>query len=328
MCRPVRTLKYALRSDVVWGEYRELTVKLARSKRKGGCRIKVRPSTKVPTNWEAFICVGGNIDELVQLIAEGIQKHNEQDKLMVSTVGEGVASNSAEMEYHHLAPCTQEEADSRILLHVADMARTGKKKVRVRTVDSDVVVICIAWFHKIPGLEELWVEFGRGKQYRYIPVHQIAKSLGADKSKALLGFHAFTGCDSVSAFYDIGKKGPWQVWKDFPQVTEAFLFLSSTPTNILEHIMALIEEFVVRVYSSKLEGVTTVNRARYELFTYAGQDFDHLPPTKNALDFHTLRAAYIAGHIWGQALVPAPTLPKAFIIINRFDTAFDIAVGL
>ena len=69
--------------------------------------------------------------------------------------------------------------------------------------------------------------------------------------------------------------------------------------------MALIEEFVVRVYSSKLEGVTTVKRARYELFTYAGQDFDHLPPTKNALDFHTLRAAYIAGHIWGQALVLA-----------------------
>ena len=61
--------------------------------------------------------------------------------------------------------------------------------------------------------------------------------------------------------------------------------------------MALIEEFVVRVYSSKLERVTTVNRARYELFTYAGIDFDHLPPTKNALDFHAIRAAYIAGHI-------------------------------
>ena len=100
------------------------------------------------------------------------------------------------------------DARRRKQTHVGAMARTGKKKVRVRTVDSDVVVICIAWFHKIPGLEELWVAFGRGKQYRYIPVHQIAKSLGADKSKALLAFHAITGCDSVSAFYDIGKKGP------------------------------------------------------------------------------------------------------------------------
>ena len=117
---------------------------------------------------------------------------------MVSTVGEGVVFNLAEMEYHHLSPCTHEEADSRILLHVADMARTGMTKIRVRTVDSDVVVICVAWFHDIPGLEELW----------------IAKRLGAEKSKALHGFHVITGCDSVSAFYDIGKKGPWKVWKD------------------------------------------------------------------------------------------------------------------
>ena len=98
---------------------------------------------------------------------------------MVSTVGEGVVFNLAEMEYHHLSPCTHEEADSRILLHVADMARTGMTKIRVRTVDSDVVVICVAWFHDIPGLEELWIAFWRRKQYRYIPVHIIANILGA-----------------------------------------------------------------------------------------------------------------------------------------------------
>ena len=100
---------------------------------------------------------------------------------MVSTVGEGVVFNLAEMEYHHLSPCTH----SRILLHVADMVTTGMTKIRVRTVDSDVVVICVAWFHDIPGLEELW----------------IAKRLGAEKNKALHGFH-------------IGTKGPWKVWKD------------------------------------------------------------------------------------------------------------------
>ena len=221
-----------------------------------------------------------------------------------------IVSNSADIDDHLLSPCNQEEADTRIILHVADMARTGKKKIRMRTVDTDVVILCIAFFYDIPGLEELRVAFGRGKQYRHIPIHQIANSLGKDKSKALLGFHAFTGCDSVSAFYDIGKKGPWQVWKDFPEVTKAFCFISTAPANIPEDMMSLLEEFVVRVYSSKLEGVTTVNRARYEMFTYGGKDFDHLPPTKNALSFHTLRAAYIAGHVWGQALDPSPNLPS------------------
>ena len=121
---------------------------------------------------------------------------------------------------------------------------------------------------------------------------------------------AFTGCDSTSAFYDIGKKGPWQARKDFPEVTEAFGFLSRTSESIPEAMMSLVEEFVVRLYSSKLEGVPTVNRARYELFIYGGKDFDHLPPTKNALSFHTLRTAYIAGHVWGQALDPSPNLPS------------------
>ena len=55
--------------------------------------------------------------------------------------------------------------------------------------------------------------------------------------------------------------------------------------------MSLIEEFIVRMYTSKLEAVASVNRARYEMFTYSGKDFDHIPPTKNALELHTLRAA-------------------------------------
>ena len=34
---------------------------------------------------------------------------------------------------------------------------------------------------------------------------KIAGVLGQEASKALLGLHAFTGCDSVSAFSGIGK---------------------------------------------------------------------------------------------------------------------------
>ena len=136
---------------------------------------------------------------------------------MVSTVGEGVVFNLAEMEYHHLSPCTHEEADSRILLHVADMARTRMTKIRVRTVDSDVVVICVAWFHDIPGLEELW----------------IAKRLGAEKIKALHGFHVITGCDSVSAFYK--RKGPWKVWK------QSYIFFHP-PLGLFHYPLGLLQK--------------------------------------------------------------------------------------
>ena len=37
---------------------------------------------------------------------------------------------------------------------------------------------------------------------------KLAGVLGQEASKALLGLHAFTGCDSVSAFSGIGKAWP------------------------------------------------------------------------------------------------------------------------
>ena len=77
------------------------------------------------------------------LIATGVRDYKQQNKLILSTAGEGVVSNSADIDDHLLSPCNQEEADARIILHLADMARTGKKKIRVRTVDTDVVILCI-----------------------------------------------------------------------------------------------------------------------------------------------------------------------------------------
>ena len=43
------------------------------------------------------------------------------------------------------APCTQKEADTRIFLHVSDAANYGYGKLMIRTVDSDVLVLAIAF---------------------------------------------------------------------------------------------------------------------------------------------------------------------------------------
>ena len=84
------------------------------------------------------------------------------------------------------------------------MAQQGCSKVMIRTVDTDVVVMAIAKFSQI-DLEELWVAFGTGKNYRHIAVHQIVSYIGAEKAQALILFHAFTGCDMVSFFANCGK---------------------------------------------------------------------------------------------------------------------------
>ena len=74
----------------------------------------------------------------------------------------------------------------------------------IRTVDTDVVVIAAAKFVQI-GVEQLWVAFDTGKNYRHIEVHKIVLRIGTEKSQALAFFHAFTGCDTVSFLSNRGR---------------------------------------------------------------------------------------------------------------------------
>ena len=50
-----------------------------------------------------------------------------------------------------LAPCTHKEADTRILLHVADAVNQGHTKIQIHTVDTDVLVLAIAAVQKLPS---------------------------------------------------------------------------------------------------------------------------------------------------------------------------------
>ena len=62
----------------------------------------------------------------------------------------------------NLGPCSQEEADrpTRLLLHLSDAVKTGYRKVCVRTVDTDVVILVIAQYNNIKP-DELWMDFGK-----------------------------------------------------------------------------------------------------------------------------------------------------------------------
>ena len=118
-----------------------------------------------------------------------------------------------------------------IFIHVADATHQEFRKILIRSNDSDVVVIAVSCIQDL-HLDELWVAYGTGKAYRYIPAHLIAQQLGPVRSRALLSFHALTGCDTTSAFHEKGKKTAWNVWQSFPDVTDAFLHLSTFPKEV------------------------------------------------------------------------------------------------
>ena len=75
--------------------------------------------------------------------------------------------------------------------------------------------------------------FGTAKSFWHIPVHEIARSLGPNKSIALPMFHAHTRCDTVSSFGTKGKKTSWITRMNYEEVTPTFLALSAGPAQMI-----------------------------------------------------------------------------------------------
>ena len=301
------------RIDIVFDVYKADSLKsAAREKRGFGARRRVLDSSQIPGNWQGFLRVNENKTELFKFVAETLvekAKLQLQDKIMVCTNAEKVLCSSGK-DTSSLEPCTHEEADTRLMLHMDDCAKEGLKRIMIRTTDTDVVVLAVSCVQST-AVEELWIALGVGKHFKYLAAHTIAVELGPQCSKALPAFHAFTGCDCVSFFSGRGKTKAWNTWAAYPQVTKAFLLMMEEPDVFLPDsaMMDFLQRFVVLLYDRTSE-LQSVNQARKQMFSKGKRQLENIPPTLGALQQHTLRAVYQGGHIWGQCLTKAPDLPS------------------
>ena len=191
---------------MIWDIYIADSLKaVTRNKRGKGIRRRVKCDTKIPGNWVAFLRVNENKEELFHFLADQLVSVEAEHGQVISTKGDSVVFNGQRYDISSLAPCKHEEADTRLLLHAADAGKCGFNKIMLRTVDTDVLVIAIAAFHKL-ALSELWIVFGVGKHLCFVPVHDITSSMAQQKSRALLAFHAFTGSDQTSSFVNKGRR--------------------------------------------------------------------------------------------------------------------------
>ena len=134
--------------------------------------------------------------------------------MVYATDGRNVLTTMANAALTNLSPCLHEEADTGLLLHAADAVKKGHRKLCVRPVDTDVVVIAIAMFNQI-NPDELRLAFGTGSNFYYIPVSEVVSGLDPRNCAVIPVFHAFTGCDTVSSFGGIGKKTACKSWQIF-----------------------------------------------------------------------------------------------------------------
>ena len=153
-------------------------------------------------------------------------------KQVIVTNGKDVLCYFSSYTSEKLSPCPHEEADTRVMVHVADAVHRRHNSVMIRTVDTDVVVLAMAAVHTL-GINELWISFGTGKNHKILPAHRYAATV---RSRSLPVFHELTGCDTTSFFARHGKKTAWNTRESYPKVT-AF---DETATTI--------ERFIVLMY--------------------------------------------------------------------------------
>ena len=155
--------------DVVWDTYLFDSLKAETQSKRGskqrGIHRRVEKSSPIPGNWKGFLLISENKTELFSFLASNVTA-TETDKQIISTYHEEILCTQPR-DVLGLARCTQEEANSRITLHLKDIVMEGNSKASIRIVDTDVVVLAffsnqssgVPWHHWNVGCVWCWWTF-------------------------------------------------------------------------------------------------------------------------------------------------------------------------
>ncbi len=148
--------------------------------------------------------------ELTSYLGKKFFDHAKKTEMRV-VVAYGNECQGTHEDVAHLQS-TQEEADTKIVLHALDAASNGATQLLIYSPDTDVLVLCL---RRCP---ELCVKTsfvtGTGQNWREIDLGAISSALGSSKLAALPAFHALSGADVTGSFSGKGKPACWKVFKD------------------------------------------------------------------------------------------------------------------
>ena len=134
---------------------------------------------------------------------------------------------------------------------------------------------------------------GNKNRTRLVDLTKIAHSLMDNEYDALVGLHAFTGCDSVSSVSGKGKVPALRLMRKNTSFIDLFSKLGRSLT-VSDELFTEIEKFVCELYGGKK--IDSVSDLRYGMFCAKGAEITshQLPPSQASLKMHTIRANYQA----------------------------------
>ena len=144
-----------------------------------------------------------------------------------------------------------EEADTRVL-----HAKHAGGKCVIHSEDTDIMILFIDHAH---NLGNCYLQKGKGSRRRIVGISEISHKLegklpdGIHMQKpyeALLGLHALTGCNTVSAFSSKGKHRPMQILTKNHTYVKTMTDIGKE-WNVSQDTFRATEEFIYHLYGEK-----------------------------------------------------------------------------
>ena len=185
-------------------------------------------ATNIPKDFHSnFLRHNRNKVALNSFMTGKLLTHDFGGAIVFISVSSEVKCNSTDLSEGvlHIGH-TQEEADTKIIVHVKHCLLNGFRNIVVKTVDTDVVTLLLAHLSLLDSPYEIEVDINFGKDRRHYKINDICWRITPKQEFALLFFFTFTGCDIISSLFDISKSTWWNVWHQNAYITETFTKLS------------------------------------------------------------------------------------------------------
>ena len=279
---------------------KEGTRQQRRDKTKGIRSFEVDGSTRIRDKG-TFLSSSDTKDSLTIYLAEQLINTSTTENLMTAT-HKRVMTNFECLVTTGVS--TQEEADTLMILHAAEVAKSGLV-VHIYSQDTDVLLLAL---RRLPALsDKAALIMGTSEHRRKVMLRPIYDELGQEKAAALINWHALTGCDTTGHIQGKSKKGCFSAFlAAHPSVISAIAGLGVGTEPSVE-VVRSCEEFLTALFCPRHLHITRADALRWHLFKLLKPDqgVDKLPPTPGAWMQH-IRRAHLQANIWSQDLVLHP----------------------
>ena len=244
--------------------YHDDSIKTAERQRRGcGEKFVIQgEQTKRPHDWKGFLSNDENKQQLIHILSKSWSSDANASRLQnqpVILIENGIATQLSSVDGKTTTAIripeldsTQEETDTRIMLYIQYAQDTGRSYARVRANDSDIFFILLHY------AKQLTITVILDTGTRLINISDITEEFTQEWCTALLGLHAYTGCDSTSAFKGRGKIKPLKALQGAPKFVPVLAKLGDE-WEVSDESLDGLEEFCCLLYGHKrVKRVNTV----------------------------------------------------------------------